>query len=454
VHRGSAVLAAAVAVALGLAACGTHTGETAAPAPWAQGAETWLVNIEQAAREGVPNIEAFLAPEVVLDNRGTGGEKAEGTAAALSLIRHLQQSQPDMRLMGPAYLSADGMVVPAVWHGATPLTIHDAVLLLTLSGDGLVRGESASSVVSGAALVDADRDWAGLVPLAEEYAAEHTDGRARTAVEEIPGHGGPAVFGVPRTRTGQGFRRVVMLLRTEDGSGCPGRVAVSLSLGAGETVVGRQHFQRIDDGRRCLGAGARFDGWWTDMDVPEPVRHERTGTVRADGTHVEIWNGTPALENLVAWGIERFSAAGLEVPRPTSVTFYPTADRCWGNLAIAGGEANAEILACFGEGLACLTHPCPPWSARAQHTMLHELAHTWMARQLDGETREAYEERTALEWADDDDPWERRALERAAEVIAWGLQETPMPPRDLALNEDELAAEFWLLTGTPPMSRR
>jgi hypothetical protein len=453
VHRRRAALAVALLVALVLAACGTDSHRTSAT-PWGQAAETWLANVEAAAREGVPNVEAFLAPEVVLDHRGTGGERATGVAATLSLIRHLEQTQPGMRLVGPTYLSADGMVLTARWQGSTPLTVHDAVLILTMSEDGLVRGESASSVVSGDALVDAERDWGGLLALASAYAAGHTDGDMKSTVEEIPDHGGPAVFGVPRTGADEGFRRVVMLLLAENGSGCPGHVAVSLSLGADGSVTSRERYHRIDDGRRCLGTDEAFTGWWVDMDVPEPVRHERTGTVHFDGAVVEIWNGTPALDALVAWGIERFAAAGLEAPRPRSVTFYPHADRCWGNLAIAGGEANDEIVACFGEGLACLAYPCPPWSAIAEHTMLHELVHTWMADHLDDETREAYEERVGLEWAENDDPWEDRAVERAAEVIAWGLQEAPDHPRGLVLTEDELIEEFTFLTGMPPMSRR
>jgi hypothetical protein len=452
VHRRRAALAAAVLVALVGGACGAESRDTSAP--WGQAAETWLANVQEAAREGVPNIEAFLTREVVLDHRGTGGERAVGVAETLSLIRHLEHTQPGTRLVGRAYLSASGMVLPAAWQGPTPLTVHDAVLILTLSEDGLVTGESASSVVSGDNLVDAGRDWAGLLSLAEAYAADHTDGDVTTTVEEIPGHGGPAVFGIPRLGTDEGFRRVVMLLFADDGAGCPGHVAVSLSLGADGTVVSRERFHRIDDGRRCPGDDETSTGWWTSMDVPEPVCHKRTGTVHFDGAVVEIWNGTPALDALVAWGLERFPAAGLEAPRPTSVTFYPHADRCWGNLAIAGGEANDEIVACFGEGLACLACPCPPWSAIAEHTMLHELVHTWMADHLDDETREAYEERVGLEWAESDDPWEDRAVERAAEVIAWGLQEAPDHPRGLVLTEDELVEEFTFLTGRPPMSRR
>jgi hypothetical protein len=453
VHRLCVTLVAAALSALLVVACGVGSRD-AAVAPWGRAAETWVGNVEEAAREGIPNVEAFLTPGVVLDHRGTGGERAEGVAATLTLIRHLEHTQPDMQLVGSAYLSTDGMLLPATWNGRAPLTVHDAVLVLTMSENGLVRGESASSVVSGASYVDPARDWARLLSVAEEYAAEHSDGQVTTTVQEIAGHGGPAVYGVPRPGSDDGFRRVVMLLVSDDGSGCPGRVAVALSPRADGAVVDQEDYRQVDDARRCLGPEEHVTGWWSGMDVPDPVRHERTGTVVSGGVRVEIWNGTPALEALVSWGVERFPAAGLETPRPSSVTFYPDTDRCWSSLAIAGGEANDEILACFGEGLACVTDPCPPWSERAEHTMLHELAHTWMASHLDDETCDAYQERVGLAWADEDDAWEERAIERAAEVIAWGLREGAEPPRGLALGERELGEEFRLLTGVPPTNGR
>jgi hypothetical protein len=180
------------------------------------------------------------------------------------------------------------------------------------------------------------------------------------------------------------------------------------------------------------------------------VEHVRTGTVSAHGAPVEIWNGSEALASLVSWALTRFSAAGLQVPRPRSVTFYPAADRCWGHIAVAGGPANDEIVVCFGEGLACATSPCPPWSVKARQTMVHELAHTWMTQTLSEDTREEYEDLVGVPWADDDEPAEAWALERAAEVITWGLLGEEEPPLGLEGSVERLSEEFALLTGRRP----
>ena len=454
VRRQSVAFMALLLGALVLAACGID-GEQRGPAStWGRGAEEWLANVQEAGREGVPNLEAFLTADVVLDHRGTGGEVAKGVGQSLSLVRHLEYTQPRTRLRPPPYLSRGGMVVPAVWEGPDLLTVQDAVLVMTLSPLGLVREETASALVSGHNLVDPGRDWASLEALADRYVEDHTTADVTTTLDAIPARGGPAVFGIPRLRSDDGFRRVIMLLTSEDDAGCPGRIAVALSLAKDGAVLREQRYLRLDDARRCLDANAALTGWWTAMDVPEPVQLERTGTVVADGATVEIWNGTPALESLVEWGMGRYAEAGLRVPRPRSVTFYPAADRCEGNLAVAGGESNDEIVVCFGEGLACRTSPCPPWSAMAEATTLHELAHTWMAQNLTEETRAAYEDLVSLSWASPRDAWEDRAIERAAEVIAWGLLQRPSPPQEFAATRSELDREFRLLTGTPPASAR
>lgn len=435
-----------------LAACGSDPSGTSSSEAWGSAAEQWLANVQEAGREGIPNLEPFLTPEVVLDHRGTGGDRAVGLDASFGLARGIASSTPEVRITTPPYLSAEGMVVPVAWPGRDLLTVHDAVLVMTLTPAGLVHEESASSLLSGQSLVDPDRDWSQLEDLAEEYVAEHTTETRTTTLDGVPDLGGPAVFGIPRVGGADGFRRAVLLLTAEDDSGCPGRLAVSLTLGRDGRVLDEERYHRVDDARRCLDEGNRFEGWWTTMQVPDPVQHERTGTVRAGDVAVEVWNGTPVLEQLVARGLEQFPEAGLTVPRPSSVTFYPAADRCRGNLAVAAGEANDEIVACFGEGLACVTEPCPPWSRKAEVTILHELAHTWMSQNLTEDTRTAYERLTGMTWASPEDPWEQRAIERAAEVIAWGVHSSSGPPEKFELSEQELFEEYRLLTGTLPAS--
>lgn len=160
VRRQSVAFIALLLGALVLAACGID-GEQRGPAStWGRGAEEWLANVQEAGREGVPNLEAFLTADVVLDHRGTGGEVAKGVGQSLSLVRHLEYTQPRTRLRPPPYLSRGGTVVPAVWEGPDLLTVQDAVLVMTLSPLGLVREETASALVSGHNLVDPGRDWA------------------------------------------------------------------------------------------------------------------------------------------------------------------------------------------------------------------------------------------------------------------------------------------------------
>jgi hypothetical protein len=452
--RGSGRNTALVAGALcALITAGLGERPESPPAPvWGQRAEKWLANAQEAAQEGIPNLEAFLTPDVVLDHRGTGGPVAEGVDASLGVIRDLGYTQPGIRLGRPAYLSPTGLVVPFSWDGEH--VVEDGLLVMLVSSEGLVREETASSMRTGQRLVDPDRDWGSLQELARRYVAARTGGGATATLDTLPGNRGPAVFAIPNRRSEEGFRQAFLLLESTDASGCTGRMAVSLTLDPNGVVTEERRYQRIGDTRLCLKEGRRVAGWWTTMDVPDPVQQVRTGNVTEGAVDVEIWNGTPALESLVRAALRRFPAAGLPAPRPRSVTFFPAADRCLGNLAVAGGEGNTEIIACFGEGLACPVDPCPPWATRAEVTMLHELAHTWMTQNLSEQDRADYEQLVFLRWASSADPWEDRAIERAAAVIAWGLQASPSPPQEFPLSEAQLVREYYFLTGRLPMSRR
>jgi hypothetical protein len=272
----------------------------------------------------------------------------------------------------------------------------------------------------------------------------------RVRLDRLPG-GTPAVFGVT-TPLGETFDRAVLLVTADDGTGCPGHQAVVLDIARSGRVTREERYHRLDDARRCLDAVRRPVGWWDRLDVPAPVPLERTGTVRAAGATVEVWNGSAELDGLVAWALGRYAAAGLAVPRPASVTFYPVAkDRCSGYAGITSGPRLTEINLCFGTEQACPGGRCPPWSAGARRLVLHELAHTWMSQHLTGPDRRRYEEAVGLTWWDPDDPWNRRAVERAAETVAWGLDGGEPSLRSFGSpTDDRLAAEFRLLTGRAP----
>lgn len=435
------------------AACGVDGPGTSPASPtWGATALRWLDAAEEAGAEGVGNLERFLTPRVVWDLRATGGDLTRRTGPVLTRLRSLDSTHRGFTRLPPTYLGADGFVLPVTWSTGRHLEIVDAVLVVRMSPAGVVRVTSAVSLVSGGSLVEPPPERLTLDSLADGYVRGLSGDGVATELDDVPNGGGPAVYGVPRTASDGGFVQAVLLLRTDDGTGCPGRSARVLTLGPEGAILGEERYLAVADARRCLGAADLPSGWWVGATPPAAVEHIRTGTLRIGDAVVEIWNGTPALAGLVRWAFGRFRAAGLP-PRPTAVTFYPNADRCVGHIAVAGGTATDQIALCFGEPLACHRQPCPPWSALARTTVLHELAHTWLTQNLSEELRERFEERVGLGWWDEGAPWEERAVEHAAETIAWGVQRDPVVPR-IDIAPDELAARFRLLTGEEPVPLR
>ena len=90
----------------------------------------------------------------------------------------------------------------------------------------------------------------------------------------------------------------------------------------------------------------------------------------------------------------------------------------------------------------------------AQAIVIQYIAHAWMNVELTPEARTAYVDHVGLEvWADPAVDWNERAVERAADNIAWGLVgcETAMP-RLGHLSTQHLADGFRILTGTDPLT--
>jgi hypothetical protein len=477
-------------VLLAVVACSTSPPADRDADRWARNVDRWLLNSQAATRAGIPNLSAFLTPDVVIDHSGTAEGEAHGRDAALSLYRILQLRDPARTLRLPAYLSPDGVVALSRWTLAPPVGRQDAVLMMWFSRLGLSRQESALSVDSGRRRLETwrtgalARDWTPLERIAERYVATWTgdersgastlytrdaqlhDGLvgvraaglaavrrqigigARMRLDRLPGLGGPAVFGVT-TPLHDTFDRAVLLVTVGDGTGCPGHVAVVLDLDPSGRVASETRYHRLDDARRCLEPAERPNGWWDRLNVPAAAPLERTGTVRTGAASVEIWNGSEELEALVRWALGRYVAAGMPVPRPASITFHPVArDQCGGYAGIASGPRLTEINLCFGAEQACPSGRCPPWSQGARRLVLHELAHTWMSRWLPHTRRDRYVEAVGLRWWHRADPWDRRGIERAAETIAWGLDAESATLREFGSpGDDRLAEEFRLLTG-------
>ncbi len=111
----------------------------------------------------------------------------------------------------------------------------------------------------------------------------------------------------------------VLLVTADDGSGCPGHLAIVLDLDADGLITTERRYHRADDLLRCAG-GTLPTGWWDDVTLPPAVATELTGTLEIEGHEVQVFNGTGGLDGLVEWAFGRFTAAGLPTPVVNSVT--------------------------------------------------------------------------------------------------------------------------------------
>lgn len=277
------------------------------------------------------------------------------------------------------------------------------------------------------------------------YAVQH--GEAWLRLESIPDNGGPALYGYWRE---YGSPVTVYVTYTgDDGRGCPGGVAAALQVEHGQ-IVAERRYHDIDSMRRCADTTQLPDGWWTHAVIPAPIQDQVTATVTAAGRRVEIHNGTTAAEDLIRWAMARFPAADLAAPQLAFVAFSEDVhrDQCagdrWG-LALPGASSTSIYL--------CFTVQSAPTPFQREMA-LHELAHAWMWQNLTGTTQQQFLAQMHLTtWDASGTPWERRGIEHAADVIAWGLADGPITSRLIAGSScTELADAFRLLTQASPLN--
>ncbi len=122
------------------------------------------------------------------------------------------------------------------------------------------------------------------------------------------------------------LEEVVLVVSGEDESGCTGEMVVWLVLDGG--LVDKEiRYWPIEQARRCLPAGKLPDGWWTDRPVPTdpeaPTEDVETPTdpLSFGAATISVYDGTPNLNRLLAWGLGRFETAGLTPPAITSATY-------------------------------------------------------------------------------------------------------------------------------------
>ena len=195
----------------------------------------------------------------------------------------------------------------------------------------------------------------------------------------------------------------------------------------------------------------KVDYCFVEEDLTSP-----TEPLPFDGETVTIYNGTPPLNDALAWGLQRFALAGLEIPRLASATFTVQSDFCDDIRAhYLRTEDGVELEFCMDEQAACRDEDCneilPSWRA----VVLHEIAHAWLDTHLDVIDIERFLDHVGVDaWRDPDLPWDENGLEHAADTIAWGLMD-----RDIEMlrvgqpSDDQLAEGFRMLTGIDPLPR-
>jgi hypothetical protein len=155
----------------------------------------------------------------------------------------------------------------------------------------------------------------------------------------------------------------------------------------------------------------------------------------AVGSSVRVFGGDREHVRLVRWAATRFVTRGLGVPA-VDVHFHPDTSGCYGHL---GSELGGRVDVCV-----------VIVSEIARETLLHEMGHAWIDQNVAQTVRERFTEMRGLRaWNQSTVPWDDRAYEHGAEIIAWGLGNRYMAPSIPDRDPARLAAGFEFLTGVP-----
>ncbi len=252
-----------------------------------------------------------------------------------------------------------------------------------------------------------------------------------------------------------GVEQAAYVVDTTDSDGCDGQYMINLILEEGR-ILREVRMPTADTVRRCYSDGMRPTGWWSEIVAPLPVGEQKTGIIaERDGTEISIFNGTPELEQLLVWGLERFEGAGLNRPEILTASFapLPVCDNIPGVVtdSIDGG---ADLVLCTDAYRACVPDrdDCTGFTTGDRLGMLHELGHAWLLTNLSPEAQNEFLDVLGLDsWADGAAPWHERGAEQAAEIIAWGLMDEDIRLVRIGEPSCSLAATaFAVLTGSVP----
>lgn len=163
------------------------------------------------------------------------------------------------------------------------------------------------------------------------------------------------------------------------------------------------------------------------------------GAPAAPASTANLVSGTPAQHEMADWAVDRFSAAGLDLPDLEINFAGRDQSECGGSPArVYLDHEPVEVRICWN----------------SEMMLLHELAHVWEAHAVPQDRHEPFMamREGVKSWAGLDDSWEERGREHAANVIAWGLLEDPYPISRTYPNDSEsLTAAFRFITGADPL---
>jgi len=148
-----------------------------------------------------------------------------------------------------------------------------------------------------------------------------------------------------------------------------------------------------------------------------------------------VGEATPQAREMIAWAVDRFAAAGLQLP----------------DLQIA--------FPTYCSGKRALYHSSGPvhgvdFCRIAKRTILHEFAHAWDDTSGAVDRPAFMELRGVTVWFGGiDTPSDDQGAEHLAEIVSWGLMDggstIPLIPNN---STDEMTAAFEMVTGRVPHS--
>ncbi len=419
----------------------------------AAAADRWFDAYDAALDRGILDLYGHYSPEATFDHRALGMDVTSGRDA---LREHLTTMAGAPLLqrdpIEPLHVSRTGAVSVMALPGSAR-----AAFVMSLAATGITSETYAPSLVtlrsthpSDGRLTDLQRfsrtyvaAWEGqdATAVSDLYAADAslTDelqdisitgsvrigeltradadrgGLPDAAMVALPGLGGPALFATGDSDPGDLLDTVVLLVSSD--AGCPSHVAIVLELDAAGRITGETRHHVTTDVGGCGVPRPPTGPWWEGLAIPPGVSVARSGTLTLDDRTIEVRNSSPALDRLLAWGLRRFTEAGLDPPAVDTVTFVDRMSAaCSG---INGLAAAGDVSLCFGTADACTDDGCTRWIPWAKKALLHELSHVWLTRNMDPGARSPVLRAAGLTvWESTDVPWGQQGAELAAEVLS------------------------------------